>query len=284
MTTKVSSSLLANTAVVAGTYGSSSTVPIIVIDAQGRITSATAATISGGGGGGGSGTTTFTRQSFTATSGQTAFTPSGGYTVGYLQVYVNGVLLNSTDYAAADGTTFTLSTGCTVGDIVESIAYSVAAVSNITGGAAGAILYQAAANTTSNTDVGTSGQLLLSAGAGKPTWSSTITNTTLANFTELSYSIGNSGSSQTLSLTNGTVQTTTLTANCTFTMPTAVVGKSFLLFANTGAGSFTTTTFTGVKWAANQPPTITSTAYRTDILSFVSDGTSWYGSYTQAYQ
>lgn len=283
MTTKVTASLLANTSVVAGTYGSSTTVPIIVIDNQGRITSATAATISGGGGGG-SGTTTFTRQSFTATSGQTIFTPSGGYTVGYLQVYVNGVLLNSTDYSAADGTSFTLSTGCTTGDIVESVAYSVTAVSNITGGAAGAILYQAAANTTSNTDVGTSGQLLLSAGSGKPTWSSTITNTTLANFTELSYTIGNSGSAQTLSLTNGTVQTVTLTASCTFTMPAPVVGKSFLLFVKTGAGGFTSTSFTSVKWAAGQTPTVTSTANRVDIFSFVSDGTSWYGSYTQAYQ
>ena len=51
MTTKVTSSVLANTGVVTGTYGSASLVPIITIDAQGRITSATAATVSGAGAG-----------------------------------------------------------------------------------------------------------------------------------------------------------------------------------------------------------------------------------------
>lgn len=43
---------LANTAVTAGTYGSSTQAPVITIDAQGRITSATTQAISGGGGGG----------------------------------------------------------------------------------------------------------------------------------------------------------------------------------------------------------------------------------------
>ena len=40
MTTKVSSSVLANTTVTAGLYGGMSTIPVIVVDAQGRITSA----------------------------------------------------------------------------------------------------------------------------------------------------------------------------------------------------------------------------------------------------
>jgi hypothetical protein len=95
--------------------------------------------------------------------------------------------------------------------------------------------------------------------------------------------IGNTGTAQTISLANGTLQTATLTGNCTFTMPTAVAGKSFTLILSTGSGSFTAT-FTSVKWPNNTAPTITTTASRWDILTFVSNGTSWYGNFAQAYQ
>jgi hypothetical protein len=94
--------------------------------------------------------------------------------------------------------------------------------------------------------------------------------------------IGNSGTAQTLSLANGTLQTVTMTGNCTFTMPTAIAGKSFILILSTGAGSFTGT-FTGVKWPNNTAPTITATASRWDIFTFVSNGAAWYGTSAQAY-
>ena len=111
----------------------------------------------------------------------------------------------------------------------------------------------------------------------------TVTNTTVTNYTESVVAIGNSSTAQTLSLTNGTVQTVTMTGNCTFTMPTATAGKSFILIVNTGAGSFTGT-FTSVKWPSGTAPTLTTTASRWDILTFVSDGTYWYGNFAQAYQ
>ena len=111
----------------------------------------------------------------------------------------------------------------------------------------------------------------------------TLTQPTVTNYIESQVAIGNSGTAQTISLSSGTVQTVTLTGNCTFTMPTAANGKSFILILNTGAGSFTST-FTSVKWPANTAPTITTTASRWDILTFVSDGTNWYGNYAQAYQ
>lgn len=167
MTTKVTSSVLANTGVVTGTYGSASLVPIITIDAQGRITSATAATVSGAGAG--VGATTYTQTKFTATSGQTVFNVD--YTVGYVQVFLNGVLLDSlTEFTASNGTSITLSQAAALNDIITVYAYSVSTIANIAGGAAGTVIYQAAANTTSNTDVGTTGHLLTSAGAGKPYW------------------------------------------------------------------------------------------------------------------
>lgn len=110
----------------------------------------------------------------------------------------------------------------------------------------------------------------------------TLTNPTVNNYVEGVVAIGNSGTTQTIVLTNGTVQTCTLTGNCTFTMPTATAGKSFILLLKTGAGSFTST-FTGVKWAAGTAPTITAAASKMDIISFVADGANWYGSIMQNY-
>jgi hypothetical protein len=110
----------------------------------------------------------------------------------------------------------------------------------------------------------------------------TLTNTQVNNYTEGVVAIGNSSTTQTLVLTNGTVQTVTLTANCTFTMPTVTAGKSFMLFLNTGAGNLTAT-FTGVKFPANTAPTITTTASRTDIITFAADASTWYGSAVQNY-
>ena len=116
--------------------------------------------------------------------------------------------------------------------------------------------------------------------------SPTVNNPTVTNYVESVVAIGTVTTTHTIDLTNGTVQTATLTAStaCTFTMPTATAGKSFILLlkqaAATGDGE---ATFTGVKFPASGAPTITATAGKMDILTFVADGTNWYGSYTQGY-
>ena len=116
--------------------------------------------------------------------------------------------------------------------------------------------------------------------------SPTVNNPTVTNYVESVVAIGTVTTTNTIALTNGTVQTATLTAStaCTFTMPTATAGKSFVLLlkqaATTGNG---TATFTGVKWGTAGAPTITATAGKMDILTFVADGTNWYGSAAQGY-
>jgi hypothetical protein len=111
-------------------------------------------------------------------------------------------------------------------------------------------------------------------------------NTTLGSYSETVVAIGTVTTANTLTLAVGTVQTATLTAStaCTFTMPAATAGKSFILLlkqaATTGNG---TATFTSVKWNSAGAPTITATAGKMDILTFVADGTNWYGSASQGY-
>ena len=94
----------------------------------------------------------------------------------------------------------------------------------------------------------------------------------MKDYAETVYAGGNSGTSQTLALTNGNVQTWTMNGNCTFTMPsgsTLQAGGSFtLILTQDGTGS-RTGTFTGVKWAGGTAPTLTTTATSgIDILTF----------------
>lgn len=66
---------------------------------------------------------------FTATAGQTTFTPPA-YTVNYINVYRNGVLLGTADYTATNGTSVVLAAGCVVGDLVAVESFYVASVLN----------------------------------------------------------------------------------------------------------------------------------------------------------
>jgi hypothetical protein len=67
---------------------------------------------------------TQTRDTFTATSGQTSFATSG-YTPNFLDVFLNGVhLVNGTDYTASNGSDVVLTTGATTGDNLEVVAYT----------------------------------------------------------------------------------------------------------------------------------------------------------------
>ena len=70
------------------------------------------------------GQTVRTVTTFTATASQTTFNPVGGYLVGYVDVFYNGVkLIVDDDYAATNGITIVLTTGATVDEIVEIVAY-----------------------------------------------------------------------------------------------------------------------------------------------------------------
>lgn len=58
-----------------------------------------------------------------ATASQTAFTITGGYAAGYIDVFQNGVKLYSTDFTETDRNTVTLASGAALNDEMEFIVW-----------------------------------------------------------------------------------------------------------------------------------------------------------------
>lgn len=94
---------------------------------------------------------------------------------------------------------------------------------------------------------------------------------------------GNSGAAVTLpDVTTATVHRYTLTANCAFTLPAPAAGKSFTLVLVQDATGSRTATYTPpsgtVKWPGGTAPTLTTTATKIDVLSFLcADGANFLG-------
>ncbi len=63
-------------------------------------------------------TTNLTYQEFTSSNNQTIFSITNGYSIGKIKVFVNGVLLSSSDYTATNGTSIILSVPAWLNDQV----------------------------------------------------------------------------------------------------------------------------------------------------------------------
>ena len=75
--------------------------------------------------------------SSTATTGQTDFTITGGYTINAISVFRNGVRLsNSDDFTASDGSTVSLTVAADVGDSLDFHVFDKFTVANAIVGAA----------------------------------------------------------------------------------------------------------------------------------------------------
>ena len=79
-----------------------------------------------------------TQTEFTATAGQTTFTPPS-YTVGFIDVYRNGALLGSADFTATNGTTVVLTNAASEGDLIETVSFLVSSVLNAIPATAGSV-------------------------------------------------------------------------------------------------------------------------------------------------
>jgi hypothetical protein len=205
----------------------------------------------------------------------------------------NSVIISNGSNAAPTGTTFTLPAGRSSivfndGTNINDVITFVSSLSNVTinGGTANALTLTNVTITSGSitSNAATFSNVTITSGSanGITVSNSTLISSQVNAYTEGVIAVGNTSNAVTINIANATIVTATLTANCTWTMPGNTAGKSFTLILKTGNGSFTST-FTNVKWTANTAPTITTTASRADILTFVADGANWYGNYAQNY-
>jgi len=91
----------------------------------------------------------FSSTTFTATAGQTAFTIS--HTQGFIQVFMNGLLLDETVDYTSNGSAVTLTSGAAAGDEIEVVKYNTFSVGDALNQAAADTRY---VNTTGDTMTG----------------------------------------------------------------------------------------------------------------------------------
>lgn len=194
---------------------------------------------------------TQTRDSFTATASQTTFTTSDGYSVGFLDVFMNGVKLASADFTATDGSTVVLASGAAAGDLIDTIAYSTFTPSNaLTASDIGVSIQAYDANNTTATNT------------------QTLTNKTVRSTV---YTLTGTA----FDATNGAVQLKTITANTTFTDSLSSGDAIVLMLTDAGTYTITWPTMTWVTSGGNIAPTLTAS----DTLVFWKVSSTLYGAY-----
>lgn len=105
-----------------------------------------------------------------------------------------------------------------------------------------------------------------------------FTNTATFQGVKETLTTANTGTAYTVANTAASILDLTLTGNCVLTFPTPAAGGQFtLLLKQDATGSRTVTWPSTVRWAGGTAPTLTATAGRTDVVTFLSDGTYWLG-------
>ena len=185
------------------------------------------------------GLATYTRTNFTATAGQTSFTVA--YTVGYVEVFVNGVLLDTTDYTSTSGTAIVLATAAALNDIVTVIAYNTTTATTAAGSDT-QVQYNSGGNFAGSANLTFNGTTLTAGGLAGP-FNGTVGATTPA--TGLFTTLG-ANASVTTSGNKGAIYYGTLgysDTNILASYQSSVAGYNQVVLQNTNAGTTSSTNF-----------------------------------------
>jgi len=240
---------LATSGVTATTYGGASAIPVITIDAYGRVTAAANQSVTSGG------VTSLsqgTGLSFSANPITTTGTISLASGIVTAQAWTGGISAITTD------------TYGRVTSVTASAGYLTSAVTSLSQGTG--LSFSANPITTT----GTISIDYTTFNAGTPAQSMTVTSL--------------SDSSGTISWDASTSRMATVTMSGTgrtMANPTNLKAGSYILIIKQDAtGSRTITTWGSVfKWPAAVAPVLSTTASTTDVFSFWCDGTNLYGTY-----
>ena len=174
------------------------------------------------------------------------------------------------------GITYNAGTGT-----LTATAFAGPLTGNVTGNASGTAATVTGAAQSAITSVGTLTGLTM--GGELAAVDQVISRPIIKDYSETVHAGGNTGATVTLDETDGNVQSWTLNASCTFTMPSGSglkPGTSMTLIL-TQDGSSRTGTFTNVKWAGGTAVTLSTGDDDVDILTFTTfnGGANpvWYG-------
>ena len=270
---------ITNTGVTANTYGSASAVPVIAVNAQGQITSATTTTIA---------------ITNTQVSGLGTMSTQNANAVAITGGSIDGTTVGATTASTVRGSTITATTqftgagtGLTGTASGLSIGGTAALATSLAGGAAGSLPYQSGANVTTFLAAGTNGQVLTLA-SGVPSWATPTTGTVTSvsgtgtvNGITLTGTVTSSGSI-TLGGTLGSIANSQLTnSSITFGATAAALGTTVSGFNGVTIGATTASTGAFTYLSTSSTTSTTPTLGFNAATSPLAMGAAVSGSYLQ---
>ena len=264
---------ITNTGVTSNTYGSATAVPVIAVNAQGQITSASNTNIALAASAITSGSLAIaqggTNGSATPTNGAVAYGTGTAYA--FSAAGTSGQVLTS---AGAASPTWTSQSALSVGS-----ATTATTATNVTGGAAGSLVYQTGAGATSTLALGTS-TYVLTAGASAPQYTAqsalsvgsatTATNVTGGAAGSLVYQTG-AGATSTLALGTSTYVLTAGASAPQYTAQSSLSVGSATTATNIAGGAANRIAYQTGAGATSfvTAPSVSSTYLQWDGTSFV---------------